>query len=505
MNKLQFRCKLLSDVILSQKAATESSHETLDFIPGGVFLGIVAASYDKYTQAEQTVLFHSGKVRFGDAHPVIYQGEQRSLRIPAALYYPKLLGLSASFYLSYFHDRKKEEQGKPLQLKQCRQGFYLFDNDSMTEVATTKSYAIKSAYNRDLRRSDDSKMYGYESLEKNTEFLFSVECDDPYMAKQITEALLGVKHIGRSRTAQYGLVEIIPCEYKEVKSTTDTFMLDGDKCITVYADGRLIFLDASGEATFIPSASDLGLDGEIIWEKSQLRTFQYAPWNGKRQTRDSDRVGFEKGSVFVVHLKDGKLPSTLPTYVGSYKNEGFGKIIYGWNLLQKVGDNGLKALSIMKATRPTDARKVVSVHTPLLSYLGRMQKEKMAASYIYKEVNGFVKQYGRIFPKDKFSSQWGAIRNIATQYDSYDKIVEVLFEKVQAEYREPSPTDPRTKVTTPAAFLTHGVAAAKWKECGRINILRSFVDKMKFTEYGDLSQKALINLSSQMAKNEKIK
>lgn len=69
----------------------------------------------------------------------------------------------------------------------------------------------------------------------------------------------------------------------------------------------------------------------------------------------------------------------------------------------------------------------------------------------------------------------------------------------------PKPTDPRTKVTTPAAFLTHGVAAAKWKEYGRIKILRNFVDKMKFTEYGDLSQKALINLSSQMAKNEKIK
>lgn len=43
MTTLQFKCTLLSDVILNQKAATEGPNQTLDFIPGSNFLGIVAS------------------------------------------------------------------------------------------------------------------------------------------------------------------------------------------------------------------------------------------------------------------------------------------------------------------------------------------------------------------------------------------------------------------------------------------------------------------------------
>ena len=90
MKTIQFRCKLLSDVILSQKAATEGSHESLSFIPGNNFLGIVAQNYTQYASNEQAEIFHSGHVRFSDAHPVNRDGKIRSLHIPAALYYPKL-------------------------------------------------------------------------------------------------------------------------------------------------------------------------------------------------------------------------------------------------------------------------------------------------------------------------------------------------------------------------------------------------------------------------------
>ena len=506
MKTLQFRCKLLSEVILSQKAATEGNQETLDFIPGGVFLGIAAAEYNKFAPHEQALLFHSGKVRFGDAHPAMPGDKVRSLHIPAVLYYPKMQGL-ASNYISYFHDREKETPGKPLQLKQCRQGFYTFGDDSMTEKALSRSFALKSAYNRDLRRADDSKMYGYESLEKGAEFLFSVECDDEDMADKIQKALVGVKHIGRSRTAQYGLAEIMSCQYNEVTNATTSFKLDSSDCITVYADGRLIFIDATGEPTYTPTAVDLGFseDDEILWPQCQLRTFHYAPWNGKRQTRDTDRVGFEKGSTFVVRLNSGKLPDTLPTYIGSYRNEGFGKVIYGWKLLQSAGDNGLKNLEVKKALLEHTKTAAISANTPLIAYLKGQKKQSDAASYIYKEVNDFVKHNMKLFPSSKaFASQWGAIRDIAIQYKTYARIVDELFDKKETICRNATPTDSRTTIPNqPAAYLTHGVASDKWKERGRIKELRRFVDEMGSSEYGDLSMKALVNLSSEMAKKMK--
>ena len=42
MKTLKFKCTLLTDVILNQKSTSEGANQTLDFIPGNVFLGIAA-------------------------------------------------------------------------------------------------------------------------------------------------------------------------------------------------------------------------------------------------------------------------------------------------------------------------------------------------------------------------------------------------------------------------------------------------------------------------------
>lgn len=340
MKTLQFKCKLLSDVILNQRAATEGNQESLTFIPGNCFLGIVAKDYMSFPIKEQTEIFHSGHVRFGDAHPASKEAKTRSLHIPASLFYPKLKSLGEESYIHHFYSRSDDKngtQGQPQQLKQCREGYYEFAENEANAVDSQKSFAIKSAYDRTLRKSKDSQMFGYEGLEKGSEFYFSVEIDDEALAPIIEEKLTGRKHVGRSKTAQYGLIEITKGSFQEIPSAPSLFSINGNSYITVYADGRLIFLDETGTATFQPTAQMLGLNGEIDWEKSQIRTFQYAPWNGKRQTRDADRVGIEKGSVFVVKLHEPPTGSQLPSYVGNYNNEGFGKVIYGWNLLQKQG------------------------------------------------------------------------------------------------------------------------------------------------------------------------
>ena len=40
--------------------------------------------------------------------------------------------------------------------------------------------------------------------------------------------------------------------------------------------------------------------GRINWEKSQILTKSFAPWNYTRKTRDADRVCIDKGSVIIV-------------------------------------------------------------------------------------------------------------------------------------------------------------------------------------------------------------
>lgn len=486
MKRLKFECTLLSDVIFNQKASTEGNNTTLDFIPGNVFLGIVAKSYDKFGTNAMEV-FHSGKVRFGDAHPVAKDHpEVRTLRVPASLYYPKLQGLDGKLYVHHCYKRENDETKQ--QLKQCRSGFYAFGGTTEAYGAVVeKSFSIKSAYDSVMRRSRDEQMYGYESIDQGTKFLFDIEVDNDTLADDIKAALEGRRHVGRSRTAQYGLVNIRETDYQESRSTSTLVKLsDDDDYATVYADGRLIFFDDDDELTFQPTAEQLGIEnGEIDWEKSQVRTFQYAPWNGQRHTRDTDRMGIEKGSVFVVKI-NGEKPDFASRYVGSYQNEGFGKVIYNPQFLEAcLEKNGEATISLRtpnaEATN-SGATTAINGATSLLQYLERKRKDLDNDAEIYTKVNDFVRNHCRIFNDESFASQWGAIRSIAMQGKSYDGICKALFDKA-------------------SGYLCHGVAQSKWDERDRRKCLEKFVEAYK--EQGLLVRKALVNLSSEMAKKMK--
>lgn len=501
MKRLKFKCTLLSDVILNQKAATEGPNQTLDFIPGSNFLGIVAGKlYPKLEPEESLMIFHSGKVRFGDAHPSY--GEMRSLKIPASMFYPKLKKASDECYIHHLIPPEQLERGafKKKQIKQCRTGFYLFDKEQANEVKAETNFAIKSAYDKEKRRSKDEQMFGYESLQKDLELCFEVEVDDEALAETVKKALVGKdKRIGRSRSAQYGLVSIEEFDFTEQKSKA----VINDE-VTVYADGRLIFLDEFGLPTFCPTAKQLGFSekDKILWDKSQIRTFQYAPWNSTRQCFDTDRCGIEKGSVFVVKTIKKDFESQ---YVGSYQNEGFGKVIYNPEFLkaQKEFDKELRIETEGHAVykiiekqndehNPTniiqEIENLENAGMEVCKYLASRKRDEYEKQIIYKTINDFVsnKEQGGLFTNkgEKFASQWGHIRSIAMQEKDYDKLYLKLF---------------GSKDNKDLGYLTHGIAAEKW-ENKRINVVRKFFGSIKEIKLEHRISEAMVNLSAEMAK-----
>lgn len=508
--KLQFKCTLLSDLIINQSTGTEGAQSTLDFIPGSNFLGIVAgALYDQLSSEQQQLIFHSGKVRFGDAHPAA--GDFRTLRIPASMHYPKGNKISdpGSCYIYHLYDREKdlkekEEKGETApQLKQCRTGFYRFVNNEAEEVKIGKAFAIKSAYDRESRRSKDSQMYGYESIQEGSVYYFEVEIPDTpsceikpgeSLDQAIQTALKGTKRIGRSRTAQYGQVKIEPCKYTEVTSSASAGLKeDGTMDIYIYADGRLIFLDENGNPTFQPDVKQLlgqtfQGSAEILWNKSQIRTFQYAPWNFKRQARDTDRCGIEKGSVFVIQIKDKTTGlHVIPSYVGSYKNEGFGKILMNPEfLVAKEDTNGMalyefkeKSIGNTSSVTPEEPHSPLTAEDQILfDYLKGIYQEQEDEKEIYKLVNGFIDDAGGRFRTDSFASQWGYIRNLAIQNGIYEDLHLALFAKGQG-------------------YLDKGVAKEKWDKEGRRDLLEKFYGSLQGKK---IAQQVIINLAATMGK-----
>lgn len=488
MKYIQFKCTLLSDIIISQKSATEGSHKTLDFIPGNSFLGIVASGcYSELSEQDQILLFHSGCVRFGDAHPAVnFQGQTcRSLRIPAMMFSPKLSDMNPLYVHSAITDRKKLLEK---QLKQCRDGFYILKDGKVLKAENKRNFAIKSAYDRGVRRAAEGKMYGYESLSKGMEFLFEVELDDnaAYLEPYIIAHLTGDKRVGRSKTAQYGWVHIEQTSYErysvvayESCRSSDT----GYVLVSVYADGRLIFLDKEGVLTFQPTAEQLGFgsDAEIIGKFSQIRTFQYAPWNFKRQAFDTDRCGIEKGSVWVVRTKN--IPSITETYIGAYRNEGFGKVLYNPDFLRaQVGQNGLAVYQLAdvddrKSISEREEKSICAVSDPLLLLLRKKKQEQDMHTQAYCMVNDFVWKNGKRFLQADFASQWGTIRCLSVQATHRQELYDSLF-------------------VEPQGYLVHGVASAKWKKNKRREILKDFFEQTNEENY----RFCLINLAAEMAK-----
>jgi hypothetical protein len=490
MKILKFKCELLSDVVLNHKSAADGNKKTLDFIPGNNFLGIVASALypEKDERGDALTIFHSGAVMFGDAHPST--GGIRGLRMPASMFYPKQQKVTDCCFIHHLIPDLLSKEMKDLQLKQCRTGFCTCDRGKAFLLDVERSFAIKSAYNRNLRRSMDEMMYGYEALQKGSELYFEVcftEAAEQYV-ENVKNALSGVKRVGRSRSAQYGLVKIVPWDYIQPVSVNKTVEVyeRGEKvrCVTVYADGRLIFLDKYGLPTFIPSAEDLGVQGgKILWDKSQVRTFQYAPWNYKRKVYDTDRCGIEKGSVFVVEVSNVDF-SFNTDHVGVYQNEGFGKVIYNPDFLD--GDENGKA--VYQVDKYNEEKKVLSEeidkveeevkNIPLLEFLVNKKSEDDTRAAIYHEVNKFVDLYAVKFRNNAFASQWGTLRSIAMRYRCSDLQIKMC------------------------TYLESGIASEQWGEQGRRDDLYRFMKNViqdKRIGIGELHH-VIMNLASEMGK-----
>jgi hypothetical protein len=265
--------------------------------------------------------------------------------------------------------------------------------------------------------------------------------------------------------------------------------------VLVYADSRLIFEDAYGLPTLQPEAKNFGFpSGEIDWELSQVRTFQYAPWNFKRQARDADRCGIEKGSVFYITLPENNAVADVNVFVGCYQNEGFGKVIFNPRFLDvQPGSNGKSLYHFdYQQQNDDDADKREQVANPeqvqadsLFKILSAKAKQTERERTVYKLVNDFVgnAQKSKQFSGESFASQWGHIRQLAMQNDNKNDLESELFTRKDASGK-------------PDAYLTHGVAKDKWEERGRYNTFKKFFDALD----ADMAQMAIINVAAEMAK-----
>ena len=484
MTTKYYRCTLLTDVVLNTSLATEGNMQSLDYIPGSNFLGIVATKYTDFG-ADAYDVFHSGKVSFGDA--LIANGNAVSYPIPFSLFLDKLKKDITKDSVWVHHGIKPTsgKEGIKLQLKQNRTGYINGKKEYFAGIE--KEFSLKSAYDADERRSKDSAMFGFEALKKGQQFIFSIIYKDKKYIARVEEQLLGNKFIGKSKTAQYGSVKI--------ETLNDVTVIEDrpnkNNYIVIYAESNLCFVNEHKQTTFQPEASDFGITGGTInWEKSQIRTYSYSPWNNKRNTAATQRDVILKGSVIVIDITNKADIESLPKQMGEYNAEGLGRVIYNPEFID-YRENGIwewegKLKHLQEDNKDNQGRfteiEISKVKTPLAKILAKKNNTVLKEKNISdKVINEMRSDNAKKLRTNKITkTQWGAIREKATHVKDIDQLIKQLFE-------------PGT------GYLTHGVAAERiWdKQRGaKRDTLKSIIENNK-----DLGTIFVAKFAAEMAKN----
>ncbi len=480
-----FKCTLLTDIVINSSLATEGNMRSLDYIPGSSFLGIVAKKL--YTENNQKTfdIFHSGKVSFGNA--LISKDDKVSYAIPFSLFQDKLANNICKDTVWVHHgienvDGIKDEEENKIQLKQKRSGYFNTDFKYIKEVE--KEFSLKSAYDREKRRSADKQMYGFEAIKAGQEFIFSVIFKDEKYVDEVSKALIGIQQIGKSKTAQYGLVRIEAINKPKVFERKP--IKNGQ--LVIYAESDLCFLNELGQPIFQPKPKDFGVNGEIKWDKSQVRTRSYSLWNSKRNTADVQRDVILKGSVIVIEGIDSNLDiNSLQRQVGEYNAEGLGRVIYNPEFLE-YDENGIWKIKLYEYKQnKTGLAESVEIKSTLGKYLlERKRNDENELKLSKKIIEVLNSSNAKALINSNISkSQWGAIRQKALLASSIDDLYEELLNENNG-------------------FLVRGVAAERYwdKENGKYReILKIIIDKAKQDrELADLGTIFIAKLVAEIAK-----
>jgi len=395
MQELIYEVEFLSDIVLPATSNTEGNIQQLDFVAGSNFLGMVAQNYKEFKDSFE--VFHSGMVRFGDATLLV--DNSRTYKIPLSYFYEK--GKEETLYNHHLI----EDFTKFNQLKQKRNGYITKD---LKIVYLEYNYSQKSAYDKENRTSLEGSMFGYSAMKKGLKWQFNIKIDESISTKDIElikSSIVGKKRLGKSKSAQYGLVKI-----KYIGSEVQDGAKEPLQNETIlYFKSRVALIDKNGNPSYdLKYLCDDLKDENIDYPRCQLKTSTFTPYNGAMQTKTYERVVINSGSIIIVNNLSDKQLNEIKRGVGVYLAEGFGEVLINPDFLNEYSPT----LSSEASASPKDGDKALP-KTSLGLFLNNRKDEKIARLNILNKVDVFINTDELLYKNIK-PSQWGKIRSICT-------------------------------------------------------------------------------------------
>lgn len=414
---IRFKCTITEPLILVKKAKTGQNIESLDYIPGNTFRGIVAGNIAKGDDKEvfDNIIFNNS-VQFGDAHLLI--DGKRSLKTPFSFYYDKN---SNDDNIYNFH-HLKDTDWIDKKLKSQKKGYLINTTNGFKIKNIEYGNRIKSSRNRTSRSSEDGGMFSYHYLKKGQEFEFEVNSNNPDHLKKIITILDGkTKYFGKSKTAEFGGAILI--EY--IGETEKTFTEKKGKYL--YAESNLCFINDYGEFTATPTAKQLTDDANAVidWEKSQVKFRTFAPYNFHRKNYDFERLIIEKGSVFAFSKEVTFTKEFLAKGLGCFFTEGYGKVLINPEFLNEE----ISFDTSIKEPEKTGSEEIAN---DLIAFIkAKHQKDEDEI-----KIDALVKIYAKKSFKQNKSSQWARVFNATSKAIDFSALETELYKKPKEDKRD---------------------------------------------------------------------
>lgn len=299
MPRANLDIQLLQPAIFTLQSGSAGIPQGLDYTPGATLLGHVAARLYAGLDAEQAwAVFHSGKVRFGDALPL--HGDQPGYPMPLAWHVNKGESANADGRLlsTQVFDAAQVDQHEGRQPAQLRHGYVTADGHWLNPA---RQHTLKTAIDPDNGRAADGQLFGYETLAAGQTFRADISADDDIdgaLWQTVLDALQGTARLGRSRSAQFGKVEMTARPADAVSAPDDA----GEQ-LTLWLLADLA-LERAGQPCTQPHPDLLGLPEGSQWlpNASFLRQRSYSPYNAYRRHHDPQRQVISRGSVLRYRL-----------------------------------------------------------------------------------------------------------------------------------------------------------------------------------------------------------
>ncbi|MCD4653011.1 hypothetical protein K8T06_03655 [bacterium] len=416
-----FELETRSNVIVSSHGVKEGSHETLDYIPGSVFLGMAASG-----KVEPDKLL-SGEIRFTNAMPIV--NGKMLLPIPLNYHQAKFSKEGNPEFFNRLYDLTEYSSQQP---KQMRSNY--IEPGTQSEYKIDKVMSTKTKLDRTrFGASEDNKLFTYQSIPAGMRYIFSIIVTDEIkksVLAEIIDKITGTVRIGRSRSAEFGHAFVKPMEKPDFSAISSMSM--GNEII-IYLQSDLI-PEKNGNPMVHPTADMFGLFGSIRLNlrKSFLRTRSYSSWNHFFGTRMTMRHVFTKGSVFTFvdtdkewSLNDlNQLQEQLNSGVGSYINEGCGQVLVNPKFVVeenlKLKQNG-KLPEKLKPSKEQE-ENIEEFDSPLIDFLLKRHLRMKRSVIAIKQGRKWSKSWKELLEalqrdhqKVPGKTQWSNIREIAVK------------------------------------------------------------------------------------------